>query len=493
MHNDTHIQFRFDNSYRTLPAKLFEECNPTAVAQPQLIILNEVLAKDLGLNFNGISNEEVAEFLSGNRIIEGAQPIAQAYAGHQFGYFNMLGDGRAILLGEHITPFNQRFDIQLKGSGETPYSRRGDGRATLSSMLREYIISEAMFALQIPTTRSLAVVSTGEEVHREYTHEGAVLTRIAASHIRVGTFEFVRRFNDVDTFKAFTNYTIQRHYPHLLHSENYALNFLKEVMEKQIDLIVNWMRVGFIHGVMNTDNTAISGESFDYGPCAFMNQYHPQTVFSSIDTQGRYAFGNQGAIIQWNLIRLTEALLPLIDPSEAQAIDMAKSLIQGFEHEWHRIYQHMMAEKIGFTEADHETERLVYSLLKLMEEHGTDYTNTFAGLCHSIPIAPSPWEHAAFMEWKKEWNSYAKNKEITLEERKQLMSTKNPVIIPRNHLVESILSEVEYWGKDTSYSTRFNEALAIWTNPYRYDESLIPWMTPPTAEANQAHQTYCGT
>jgi len=396
MHNDTHIQFRFDNSYRTLPAKLFEECNPTAVAQPQLIILNEVLAKDLGLNFNGISNEEVAEFLSGNRIIEGAQPIAQAYAGHQFGYFNMLGDGRAILLGEHITPFNQRFDIQLKGSGETPYSRRGDGRATLSSMLREYIISEAMFALQIPTTRSLAVVSTGEEVHREYTHEGAVLTRIAASHIRVGTFEFVRRFNDVDTFKAFTNYTIQRHYPHLLHSENYALNFLKEVMEKQIDLIVNWMRVGFIHGVMNTDNMSICGESIDFGPCAFMNSYHPQTKFSSIDHQGRYAFENQAAIAKWNLSRFAETLLVLIDKDSAKAIDLAQGALNTFAEIFDKKWLQMMRNKLGMMGEEDGDDKIILDLLAWMQEHSADYTNTFIALQDKEKLKENIYQNAVF-------------------------------------------------------------------------------------------------
>ena len=480
---------KLEYSYFELPSSFYSKVSPLKFKGASTFLYNEILAKKLN-----ISKEFIPSLLGSpsevlNEIIS---PFAQAYAGHQFGHFTMLGDGRAMVLGE-VVANTQRFDLQLKGSGPTPYSRRGDGRATLKAMTREYIMSEAMEALHIPTSRSLAVISTGESVFRTVPEPGAVLARVMKSHIRVGTFEYARYFLDSEAQQALLSYAIDRLYPSCKNANSPALEFIKSVAKTQFELVANWMRVGFIHGVMNTDNTAISGESFDYGPCAFMNQYHPQTVFSSIDTQGRYAFGNQGAIIQWNLIRLTEALLPLIDPSEAQAIDMAKSLIQGFEHEWHRIYQHMMAEKIGFTEADHETERLVYSLLKLMEEHGTDYTNTFAGLCHSIPIAPSPWEHAAFMEWKKEWNSYAKNKEITLEERKQLMSTKNPVIIPRNHLVESILSEVEYWGKDTSYSTRFNEALAIWTNPYRYDESLIPWMTPPTAEANQAHQTYCGT
>ena len=480
---------KLEYSYFELPSSFYSKVKPLKFKGASTFLFNETLAKKLHISEDFMPSllDSPSEAL--NEIIS---PFAQAYAGHQFGHFTMLGDGRAMVLGEVVANM-QRFDLQLKGSGPTPYSRRGDGRATLKAMTREYIISEAMEALQIPTSRSLAVISTGESVFRTVPEPGAVLARVMKSHIRVGTFEYARYFLDVEALQSLLSYTIDRLYPSCKNANNPALEFIKSVAETQFELVADWMRVGFIHGVMNTDNTAISGESFDYGPCAFMNQYHPNTVFSSIDTQGRYAFGNQGAIIQWNLVRLTEALLPLIDPSETQAIIIAKSFIQGFENEWHRIYQHMMAQKIGFTVADQETERLVSSLLKLMEQHGTDYTNTFAGLCHSIPIALSPWEHAAFMEWKKEWNSYAISKEITLEERKQLMSTRNPVIIPRNHLVESILSEVEYWGKDTSYSTRFNEALAIWTNPYRYDESLIPWMTPPTAEANQAHQTYCGT
>jgi len=480
MHKDTHIQFRFDNSYRTLPAKLFEECNPTAVAQPQLIILNEALAKDLGLNFNGISNEEVAEFLSGNRIIEGAQPIAQAYAGHQFGHFNMLGDGRAILLGEHITPFNQRFDIQLKGSGETPYSRRGDGRATLSSMLREYIISEAMFALQIPTTRSLAVVSTGEEVHREYTHEGAVLTRIAASHIRVGTFEFVRRFNDVDTFTTFTNYTIQRHYPHLLHSENYALNFLKEVMEKQIDLIVNWMRVGFIHGVMNTDNMSICGESIDFGPCAFMNSYHPQTKFSSIDHQGRYAFENQAAIAKWNLSRFAETLLVLIDKDSAKAIDLAQGVLNTFAEIFDKKWLQMMRNKLGMMGEEDGDDKIILDLLAWMQEHSADYTNTFIALQDKEKLKENIYQNAVFQTWYQSWIKRITKSSI------EIMQQNNPFVIPRNHLVEMAL----FSAANQNDLSLLSELLSTIEKPYDYSRNVQKFQSPGNDEG---YKTYCGT
>lgn len=480
MHNNTHIQFRFDNSYRTLPAKLFEDCTPTSVAQPQLIILNEVLAKDLGLNFEGISNEEVAEILSGNKIIEGAQPIAQAYAGHQFGQFNMLGDGRAILLGEHLTPLNQRFDIQLKGSGETPYSRRGDGRATLSSMLREYIISEAMFALQIPTTRSLAVVSTGEEVHREYTHEGSVLTRIAASHIRVGTFEYVRRFTDVDTFATFTNYTIQRHYPHLLNSENYALNFLKEVMEKQIDLIVNWMRVGFIHGVMNTDNMSICGESIDFGPCAFMNAYHPQTKFSSIDHQGRYAFENQAAIAKWNLSRFAETLLVLIDEDSAKAIDLAQGVLNTFAEIFDKKWLQMMRNKLGMVGEEDGDDKIILDLLSWMQEHSADYSNTFTALQDAEKLKENIYQNAVFQAWHQSWQKRVKPHSF------ELMRQNNPFVIPRNHLVEMALFAA---AKQNDLSL-LNDLLKATAAPYDYIKKVDKFQAMGNDEG---YKTYCGT
>jgi len=480
MHNNTHIQFRFDNSYRTLPAKLFEDCMPTSVAQPQLIILNEVLAKDLGLNFEGISNEEVTEILSGNKIIEGAQPIAQAYAGHQFGQFNMLGDGRAILLGEHLTSLNQRFDIQLKGSGETPYSRRGDGRATLSSMLREYIISEAMFALQIPTTRSLAVVSTGEEVQREYTHEGAVLTRIAASHIRVGTFEYVRRFTDVDTFTTFTNYTIQRHYPHLLNSENYALNFLKEVMEKQIDLIVNWMRVGFIHGVMNTDNMSICGESIDFGPCAFMNAYHPQTKFSSIDHHGRYAFENQAAIAKWNLSRFAETLLVLIDKDSAKAIELAQGVLNTFAEIFDKKWLQMMRNKLGMVGEEDGDDKIILDLLSWMQEHSADYSNTFIALQDAEKLKENIYQDATFQAWYQSWQKRVNPHSF------ELMRQNNPFVIPRNHLVEMAL----FAAANQNDLSLLNDLLTASAKPYDYSNKVDKFQAMGNDEG---YKTYCGT
>jgi uncharacterized protein YdiU (UPF0061 family) len=326
--------WQIENTYAKLPAAFFTLQQPVPVAKPAIVFFNERLANDLGLGFLNEEEENIAGYFSGNKIPEGAQPLAQAYAGHQFGHFTMLGDGRAILLGEQIDPRGKRFDIQLKGSGQTPYSRRGDGRATLYSMLREYLISESMYHLGIPTTRSLSVVSTGEKVYREEVHNGAVLTRTANSHIRVGTFEYARRFCSAEDLRALTNYTIQRHYPEITDTDNPALELLKAVMHKQIDLMVNWMRVGFIHGVMNTDNMSIAGETIDYGPCAFMNAYNPRTVFSSIDTRGRYAFGNQPYIAQWNLTVFASALLPIISENQQKAVDLVKEVIEGFKEKF---------------------------------------------------------------------------------------------------------------------------------------------------------------
>ncbi len=302
----TNIGWKFDNSYPQLSENLISRIVPTKVKSPKIVIINYDLAKQLGLDFSLLNNEELAKLFTGNEIPKGSDPIAQAYAGHQFGHLVILGDGRAIVLGEHITPTNQRYDIQFKGSGRTPYSRGGDGKAALGPMLREYIISEAMYHLNIRTTRSLAVATTGENVMRETVLPGAILTRVAESHIRVGTFEYVAIKKDLATLKKLLQYSVERHYPEIKDLDKQAPEFLKLVMERQIDLITDWMRVGFIHGVMNTDNMAISGESIDFGPCAFMDHYDPKTVFSSIDHHGRYAFGNQPIIAQWNLARYQE-------------------------------------------------------------------------------------------------------------------------------------------------------------------------------------------
>ncbi|MFM7024103.1 MAG: protein adenylyltransferase SelO [Flavobacteriales bacterium] len=477
--------FNFDNTYCELPSRLFEHCLPTSVHAPRLVIFNTALAKELGLN-SDVPDEEIADCLSGNKIVEGSQPIAQAYAGHQFGHFNMLGDGRAILLGEHVTPQNKRVDIQLKGPGPTPYSRNGDGRATLSSMLREYIISEAMQALDIPTTRSLAVVASGEEVYREYVHEGAVLTRIAASHIRVGTFEFARRFNDVETFKTFVNYTIQRHYPEVMHLENPSLELFKTVMEKQITLIVNWMRIGFIHGVMNTDNMSISGETIDYGPCAFMNTYHAERVFSSIDRNGRYAFGNQAQMAKWNLTRLAETLLVLIHPERDKAVEMVQEVLQSYIPKFEQQWLRMMRNKLGLIQEEEGDEKLIAALLLWMQDHGADYTNTFNALLYQDFLNEAIYQNSEFELWYEQWlkRRAKENKYASLE----LMQKNNPVVIPRNHRVEEALQQAAFENN----LSPLHDLLAAVTQPSRYNKNFYKYHTPPK-DGDNGYKTYCGT
>ena len=341
------IGWHFDNTYSKLSNTFKEDIKPTPVHDPELVILNKELAKDLNLDFSKIDNKDLAKLFSGNSLPENANPIAQAYAGHQFGHFTMLGDGRAVLLGEHLVGQKDRFDIQFKGSGRTSFSRGGDGRAVLGPMLREYIISEAINALKIPTTRSLAVVKTGEKIVRENLLPGAILTRVASSHIRVGTFQYIAAKQNIDDLNILVDYTINRHYPEIKLSKNKALDLLNLVMERQCQLVVDWMRVGFIHGVMNTDNTAISGETIDYGPCAFMDHYSPKVVFSSIDKLGRYSFANQAPIIKWNLSRFAECLIPLIDKNEDTAIKIATEIIDNFEKIYEVKWLNMMRDKLG--------------------------------------------------------------------------------------------------------------------------------------------------
>jgi uncharacterized protein YdiU (UPF0061 family) len=372
-----------DHSYAALPDLFFTEVAPTPVREPRLVILNHALAADLGLDAGELAGTESGAIFAGNRLPPGAKPIAQAYAGHQYGHFTTLGDGRAILLGEQITPSGGRFDIQLKGPGPTPYSRRGDGRAALGPMLREYIISEAMHALGIPTTRSLAVAATGETVYRETPLPGAVLTRVAASHLRVGTFQWAAGAGETEHVRALVNYTLQRHYPARADAGQSAQALLDAVIERQARLIAQWMLVGFVHGVMNTDNMALSGETIDYGPCAFMDTYDPATVFSSIDRHGRYAYGNQPSIAQWNLNRFAETLLPLIDPSEEKAIAVATASLHRFASLFQEHWLAGMRGKLGLFNAEPDDTALFKSLLEGMHQAKADYTNTFAALCHT--------------------------------------------------------------------------------------------------------------
>lgn len=483
------MKFNFDNTYTSLPTELFSVCKPTPVNKPQLVVFNQQLADELGIDLKSESDEELAAIFSGKIFFENAANIAQAYSGHQFGHFTRLGDGRAVLLGEQLTPDGKRFDLQFKGSGTTPYSRNGDGRATLRAMLREYIISEAMHALNIPTSRSLAVVATGEAVYREQVQEGAVLTRVASSHIRVGTFEHLARFCSPQTLQIFTDYTIKRHYPELIGSENSALNLLKSVIEKQTDLIVNWLRVGFIHGVMNTDNMTISGETIDYGPCAFMNTYKPETVYSSIDTNGRYAFGNQANIAIWNLTRLAESMLTLIADNTENAIENAQEVLNTFQAVFEEKYFKMLASKIGIEAVQNKDKELINNLLKWMYKNNADYTNTFVELMYPGTINDKIYLEVYFKKWKNDWENRLIELGIDPELALKTMQSANPVYIPRNNQVELVLNSVSESG-----STQALEALMEkLSTPYTTCEHDINYMLPPLNSEEKNYKTYCGT
>ena len=480
--------WRLEHSYADLPKALFSRNMPTPVQKPEAVLINFPLAKELGLEFSPGNKEEITRILSGNTLPEGADPIAQAYMGHQFGYPNMLGDGRAILLGEQITPDGKRFDIQLKGPGITQYSRRGDGRATLSAMLREYLISEAMHHLGIPTTRSLAVIATGEPVYRETISEGAVLTRVAASHIRVGTFEYATRHLPKDEFRTFLHYVINRHYPELAGAANPALALLKAVIEKQASLIAEWMRVGFIHGVMNTDNMSISGETIDYGPCAFMNRYDPATVFSSIDTGGRYAYGNQPYIAQWNLAVFASSLIPLLHEDETQAVEIAKSTIQTFRGIYAEKWMAMMRKKLGLINELTGDKKLADDLLAWMEVNQADYTNTFYRLSLGKLPEEEIYQEDSFKQWYEQWKIRLLSNEQPLEESLEIMRAANPAFIPRNHRVEEALQAATLGN---NYSL-VNQLLEVIGKPYHFRENLADYQQPPLT-GEETYKTFCGT
>ncbi len=478
--------WQLENTYARLPAVFFSLQRPVPVAKPEIVCFNERLANDLGLGFLNHEKENSVGYFSGNKIPDGAEPLAQAYAGHQFGHFTMLGDGRAVLLGEQIAPTGKRFDVQLKGSGQTPYSRRGDGRATLYSMLREYLISESIHHLGIPTTRSLSVVSTGEQVFRGEMHKGAVLTRTADSHIRVGTFEYARNFGSTEDLQALTTYTIQRHYPEIIHTDNPALELLKAVMHKQIDLVVHWMRVGFIHGVMNTDNMSIGGETIDYGPCAFMNSYNPRTVFSSIDTRGRYAFGNQSYIAQWNLAVFAGALLPIISENQEKAVGLAQEVIAGFRDRFTEKWYAMMYGKLGILHPDDKDKDLVDGLLSLMETHRADYTQVFLALQQNKELDGSLFRLEEFRGWVEKWkNTHQKDEHKAAS--LALMHKLNPKVIPRNHWVEDVL-EAAVEGN----MTPFNQLLNTLSKPYDDHPDGLQFQRIPEG-FDAGYQTFCGT
>ena len=450
--------WNLQSSYTQISDKLISELKPDAVTNPSIVIVNNELAEKLGLNLKGISEEDLSNLFSGNSLPHGSKPFAQAYAGHQFGQFTILGDGRAHIVGEQVTPDGEIFDIQYKGSGRTPYSRGGDGKAALGPMLREYLISEAMYYLGIPTTRSLAVVETGEKVYREVPLKGSILTRVASSHIRSGTFQFLAAHKDYEGMKSLLDFSIKRHFCNIKFSENLEIEFIKAVMQKQINLIVEWMRVGFIHGVMNTDNSTISGETIDYGPCAFMDHYDANTVFSSIDTQGRYSFANQPSIIQWNLVRLAECLLPLIDKDEKRSIEIAQNLINTFSSLFKDKWLQMMKKKLGIKDQSEDDEELINNLIKWMQQKKPDFTNTFCNLMNYDHADDKEFEDDEFNNWKKEWKERVKSKEYL-----DVMMSCNPILIPRNYLVEEALSEAEIDGK----LDKFNELNEIISSPYQ--------------------------
>ena len=487
MHTATSKQdWQLENTYATLPSGLYSYQQPVPVEQPALVCFNGQLADGLGLGFLHEAKEDTANYLSGNKIPDDAKPLAQAYAGHQFGHFAMLGDGRAILLGEQITPKGDRLDIQLKGSGQTPYSRRGDGRATLYSMLREYLISEAMHHLGIPTTRSLAVVATGEQVFRGEMHNGAVLTRIADSHIRVGTFEYVRNFCATEDLQALTEYTLQRHYPEVAEAENKALALLKSVMYKQIGLIINWMRVGFIHGVMNTDNMSIAGETIDYGPCAFMNAYSSKTVFSSIDTGGRYAFGNQPYIAQWNLTAFAGSLLPIIADDQDKAVALAQDVLGEFKQAFAEKHYTMMFGKLGMVNPEEKDKAMVNELFTLMEAHNADYTQVFLALQLDKNLDIPLFQLEAFKGWVQKWKDTHLSEGLKAEGL-ALMNQNNPKIIPRNHWVENALNTAAEGDM-----TIFNQLLDTLSKPYENHSDELQFEQIPEGFDTQ-YQTFCGT
>lgn len=479
--------FNFDTSYSHLPMELWSVALPDQAHRPECVIANKPLAHAMGLTLDTLSSEEMAALFSGSLIPQGTTSLSQAYAGHQFGHFTLLGDGRAHLLGEHITSDGKRLDIQFKGSGRTPYSRRGDGKAALGPMLREYLISEAMYHLGIPTTRSLAVVTTGEMVVRQSTMPGAILTRVASSHLRIGTFEYAAIQEDSSVLSALLNYTIKRHYPDLMSSANRALALLEKVIKQQISLVVHWMRVGFIHGVMNTDNIALSGETIDYGPCAFMDHFDPQTVFSSIDTHGRYAFSQQPKIMHWNLARFAEALLPLIHKDSDQALVLAQTCLQTFSERYQTQWLGMMRNKLGLL-GEHEGDQLlVDDLLHWMQERKLDYTNTFLALTDSDASVGQHDQDTFFQQWQLRWQKRRGHNSPGKDHVSQrLMRDNNPCIIPRNHYVERVLDDALQGDFQP-----FKDFLHVLQRPYDQQEDLHLYQDVP--KRGGRYQTFCGT
>lgn len=488
--DDTKIElgWNFDNSYSRLPELFFARQKAADVSAPKLVVLNHSLGASLGLNNELLGNKEQVDVFAGNVVPKGAIPLAQAYAGHQFGYFNKLGDGRTLLLGEQITPEGERFDVQLKGSGRTPYSRGGDGLAALAPMLREYIISEAMHSLGIPTTRSLAVVTTGDTVVREKLLPGAVLTRIAASHIRVGTFQYAAKWGELEDLRTLADYTLKRHFSDSEMIGNPYLFLLKEVIRRQASLIAKWQLIGFVHGVMNTDNVAISGETIDYGPCAFMDTYDPATVFSSIDREGRYAYVNQPYIGAWNLARFAETLLPLLHENREKAIIIAEESLDEFTKVYENRWINGMRGKLGIFNEEEKDNSLIKDILSIMYKNQADFTNTFRALTISefsqIPVFGTD----EFKEWHKLWQERLGRQKESEEDAYILMKRSNPSVIPRNHRVEEALEAAQ--EKDDY--TVMDKLIKVLSNPFEYSREQEEYTIVPE-NGSCGYRTFCGT
>jgi len=508
------VDFSFENTYARLPEHFYARLAPTPVAAPLLVKVNVELACSLGLDPNALTSTEGVEILAGNRVAEGSEPIALAYAGHQFGYFvPQLGDGRAILLGEVMGRDGVRYDIQLKGSGPTPFSRRGDGRAVLGPVLREYVVSEAMAALGVPTTRSLAAVTTGERVLRETLMPGAVFTRVAASHLRVGTFQFFAARGDIEGLRTLAHYAIDRHYPQTAHVENPFRALLDAVISRQAYLVAQWMLIGFIHGVMNTDNTSISGETIDYGPCAFMEAYDPATVFSAIDENGRYAYANQPRIALWNLTRLAEAMLPLLEQELAsqktgslaigsresriqeEAVISANEALAAFDPQFQAARIAGLRRKLGLYSERDEDLALAEDLLERMAANSADFTLTFRRLCDAaagvegdIGIRELFVVPRAYDEWAAQWRKRLADESISPDERAAAMRKANPAFIPRNHIVEEAINAA-MWKQDFH---PFEQLLDVVSRPYDDRPDLLRYATPAGPE-ECVRQTFCGT
>ncbi len=491
-----HIQFEFDNSYAKLPERFFARIVPTKVKKPKLVIINEQLANSLELNPDMFRSQLGAEILAGNHVPDGAEPLAMAYAGHQFGGFvPQLGDGRAILLGEIIDSNGARQDIHLKGAGRTPYSRGGDGRAPLGPVLREYIVSSFMNTLSIPTTRSLAVVTTGEEVFREDVLPGAILTRVAESHLRIGTFEYFAVRRDIEALEILVSFAIERHFPEFLGDPHPAKNLLEGVLRRQSRLVAKWISVGFIHGVMNTDNTSIAGETIDYGPCAFMDTYRSDRVFSSIDHAGRYAFMNQPDIMQWNLTQLAQCLLPLIDEQTERAVSIAKDIISRFPEIFAEDLGREFSHKLGLACEPSTALSIAFELLKLMSDHSADFTLTFRHLADAVlgdeatgMFLQQFEQPVAVRDWLKEWRSHITLENDALVTAQQKLLTANPAVIARNHLVEQVIRSAEDHGDFAP----FHDLMAELAEPFKERPDQSKYARPPSP-AEEVKMTFCGT